>query len=605
MPKDSLLVSALRAADIAGNQRKLERSTAGAYYLAAPLALSLPHLGLVHHHKNSRADVRPEVLERLRASNAQHILKDEVEAGHAMREYFAKKFPAAEPFLPSGPLKLPSDNASFLPQIGKVYVGSGLPDTGDVLAHELGHQRIHGGLLQNNLTLHSKDMRNPAAIAAYLGQKSDNKHVRKLTGAMPHVLAAITPAYEAAASAKGLQLLHQHGATGRELRSVAGRNASAWGTYAIGAMNSSLSAEAFKNYARSRLSPSKRLLHWAQDNSKELKSLGRKGALVGAGAAGLGLLAHHLHEKEAQDMLRASSIRSGHTKSATSAAISGVHAVAQGLGAAAAAGGITAAGMAAAHMVDAGTKAHDFRKMLTNPYNEDLGDMYRNDPKKFVSAFNSLRNTNPEFSKDPMVAGLYMRKIVAMGERDPSMAASPLLESLQHVSKQPSMLQEIARAGGDSASKAYLDAQQEQRQDRRLKEDFRQRVELEHLKNDLGMKSDKQRHARSVVLETHKQNLRDISALGNRKVDGSGNFMDHTYRDWYNEQQSNPAVSPLRKGRISFQTAADPFSRHQVSGQYGGGNLDYENPESPAHTFGDGAPNFGHPFRGQAMGRLP
>lgn len=281
---------------------------------------------------------------------------------------------------------------------------------------------------------------------------------------------------------------------------------------------------------------------------------------------------------------------------AASAGLVGINAVAQGLGTAAAAGALTMAGMGAAHLVDAATKSRDFRKMLNDPYNEDLSEMYRHNPKKFITAFNSLRDISPEFSKNPMVAGLYMRKVVSMGDRDPALAASPLLEAMQHQSKNPSMLQEVARAGGEAAGAALMDA----RQERRLREDFRQRKELENMRHQLGIQADLGRHARATVLETHKQMLRDISAHGMRRVDKFGNPLDRTVADVYDETMSSPHVSVADKARSAFNASTRPYMRHQTMGLSGMGALDRDAPM--VQTFAPHTPNWKTPFSGHAAG---
>jgi hypothetical protein len=81
-------------------------------------------------------------------------------------------------------------------------------------------------------------------------------------------------------------------------------------------------------------------------------------------------------------------------------------ALAGGLGAAAA-GGI---GMAVSKIVDAATKSHDFKSMLEA--NQDLHEHYQADPKRFNMMFSTLRTMNPQFSKDPLVAGTFMRRMV-------------------------------------------------------------------------------------------------------------------------------------------------------------------------------------------------
>ncbi len=57
------------------------------------------------------------------------------------------------------------------------------------------------------------------------------------------------------------------------------------------------------------------------------------------------------------------------------------------------------------------TRRGDFKDMMsTNP---DLRDVQQEDPRFFNSAYNSLRKINPTFGSDPIIAGSYMRKMMA------------------------------------------------------------------------------------------------------------------------------------------------------------------------------------------------
>ena len=77
-----------------------------------------------------------------------------------------------------------------------------------------------------------------------------------------------------------------------------------------------------------------------------------------------------------------------------------------GSGAAMAAG----LGVAASKIYDAITKKNDFHALLQN--NEDLQQQFEENPKFFNLAYSSLRSTSPQFAKDPLVAGHYMRRIM-------------------------------------------------------------------------------------------------------------------------------------------------------------------------------------------------
>ena len=79
-------------------------------------------------------------------------------------------------------------------------------------------------------------------------------------------------------------------------------------------------------------------------------------------------------------------------------------AAAMGVGAAAFAG----AAVAANKMYNAATKSRDFRSMLEA--NPDLKVHLKEDPAGFNRMYTSLRTLAPEFAKEPMVAGHYMRQ---------------------------------------------------------------------------------------------------------------------------------------------------------------------------------------------------
>lgn len=99
-----------------------------------------------------------------------------------------------------------------------------------------------------------------------------------------------------------------------------------------------------------------------------------------------------------------------------------LHAGATGLVSAAGAG----LGIAVQHLYDAATKTRDFRNMLE--HNPDLHDEMQRDPKMFNQAFSTLRNMNPMFSRDPLIAGTYMRQMMD----SPMTAGGKAVEALSH-----------------------------------------------------------------------------------------------------------------------------------------------------------------------------
>lgn len=109
-------------------------------------------------------------------------------------------------------------------------------------------------------------------------------------------------------------------------------------------------------------------------------------------------------------------------------------ALAGSAGTALGAGALAAGGVAASKLYDAATKARDFKGMMGSTYNADLHEHYRDRPQQFLEAYSTLRNVNPEFSRDPMIAGTYMRRVMTdMPER----AGGYLMEALQHRDKYP------------------------------------------------------------------------------------------------------------------------------------------------------------------------
>lgn len=72
------------------------------------------------------------------------------------------------------------------------------------------------------------------------------------------------------------------------------------------------------------------------------------------------------------------------------------------------------------------TKKRDFNKMLE--HHGDLQEAQQANPKQFNAHFTSLRNMNPEFSQDPIVAGTYMRQMTA----SPDTAGMAVANTLAH-----------------------------------------------------------------------------------------------------------------------------------------------------------------------------
>lgn len=81
-------------------------------------------------------------------------------------------------------------------------------------------------------------------------------------------------------------------------------------------------------------------------------------------------------------------------------------------GAALAAGGalITGLGLAAKKINDAVSKRRDFREMMS--LHPELSEEQGRNPKMFNAAYSSLRNINPTFGRDPLVAGAHMKQFM-------------------------------------------------------------------------------------------------------------------------------------------------------------------------------------------------
>lgn len=100
----------------------------------------------------------------------------------------------------------------------------------------------------------------------------------------------------------------------------------------------------------------------------------------------------------------------------------GLSALGVGLGTAVGGAVIAGGAMGLQKLHDAATKSRDFRKMME--FGADLQDAHKQDPRMFNQMYSSLRNVNPAFAKDPLIAGNYMRKMLGSPE-----AAGAFLEA--------------------------------------------------------------------------------------------------------------------------------------------------------------------------------
>lgn len=101
----------------------------------------------------------------------------------------------------------------------------------------------------------------------------------------------------------------------------------------------------------------------------------------------------------------------------------------EALGGALVVGGATVAatglGAAAQKIIGAITKQRDFKRMLE--HSPDLHDAYQQNPDRFNQQYTSLRNLNPTFAADPLIAANYMRQM----SMDPERSGGVLVTSLR------------------------------------------------------------------------------------------------------------------------------------------------------------------------------
>lgn len=113
--------------------------------------------------------------------------------------------------------------------------------------------------------------------------------------------------------------------------------------------------------------------------------------------------------------------------------------------------GMHGMGVAASKIYDAATKARDFKNMMD--FNQDLQEHHDRDPRMFNQMFTSLRTMNPHFSKDPVVAGTYMRRMV----ENPMTAGGILTESLSTRDKFRSPFESVADEGTGAARAQFIE----------------------------------------------------------------------------------------------------------------------------------------------------
>jgi hypothetical protein len=98
---------------------------------------------------------------------------------------------------------------------------------------------------------------------------------------------------------------------------------------------------------------------------------------------------------------------------------------------------IGGAAVAVKKIFDAATKGRDFRSMLEN--NPDLAEVHAEDPKRINMYFTTLRTFNPEFSKDPLVAGSYLKQMLS----SPAAIGGQMAHALGDHSKVPHPMSDL------------------------------------------------------------------------------------------------------------------------------------------------------------------
>jgi len=112
--------------------------------------------------------------------------------------------------------------------------------------------------------------------------------------------------------------------------------------------------------------------------------------------------------------------------------------------------------VAAGKLYDAATKSRDFRRMLDA--NPDLAEHHAQNPGGMNQFFSSLRTMNPAFSRDPLVAGHFMRQMAGIDTQGPGAVAGgylmPAIDARRHFEHSP--IQQLMMQGAAEGTKAYM-----------------------------------------------------------------------------------------------------------------------------------------------------
>lgn len=167
-----------------------------------------------------------------------------------------------------------------------------------------------------------------------------------------------------------------------------------------------------------------------------------------------------------------------------------------GVGAALATGAIAGTTLAASKVYDALTKSRDFKALLDPNLNPDLHEAQQKNPQFFNAAFSSLRRMQPEFSKDPLVAGSLMRQMMD----NPASAGGVLINNVVPSRSQfPNWVRDKML---DTSGQAIHKAINEDEADRN-------RAHLEGFRAHLSDENNEKQHSRQMGLEAIRAGFAD------------------------------------------------------------------------------------------------
>lgn len=145
---------------------------------------------------------------------------------------------------------------------------------------------------------------------------------------------------------------------------------------------------------------------------------------------------------------------------------------------------IMAAPAVAEKIYNAATKRHSYNQMLQQ--NPELSYARDENPEQFNNFYNSLYRMNPQFARDPVVAGAYMNQMAA----NPATAGRVVVESTRGVSTSLPSFGDAWRSGAQAGTKAF----------------GKEYDELTHPKND-GAFAEQERRIKGMELQQKERDL--------------------------------------------------------------------------------------------------